>query len=241
MWPDADIFTAVYDEQGHRGPVRGAQRARPRSCRSCGRPRARSGRCCRCIRRRSSRSTCRATTWSCRAPRRGRTRCCATRTPSTSATATTRSATRGTTAEPTLARREPADAAAFLRRSFRRWRQWDWIAAQRTDRYVANSRITQARIRAYFGREADIVHPPVDTSRFAPGSGRRPLRVVSELMPHKQIDVAVRAFTQLQLPLIVVGDGPDARSLRRRRGRRSTSPAASPTRPSPRSCAAPAR
>ena len=48
-------------------------------------------------------------------------------------------------------------------RTFRRWRQWDWIAAQRTDRYVANSRTTQARIRAYFGREARVVHPPVET------------------------------------------------------------------------------
>ena len=119
--------------------------------------------------------------------------------------------------EPTLARRDPV-TRAFLRRSFRRWRQWDWIAAQRTDRYVAISRITQARIRAYFGREAAVVHPPVDTSRFAPGSVSDHYAVVSELMAHKQIDVAVQAFNQLKLPLLVVGDGPAARGLHQRAG-----------------------
>jgi glycosyltransferase involved in cell wall biosynthesis len=119
--------------------------------------------------------------------------------------------------DPTLARRDPI-TRAFLRRSFRRWRQWDWIAAQRTDRYVAISRITQARIRAYFGREAQIVHPPVDTSRFSPGTAGDYYAVVSELMPHKQIDVAVQAFNKLRLPLIVVGDGPAARGLRQRAG-----------------------
>jgi glycosyltransferase involved in cell wall biosynthesis len=107
---------------------------------------------------------------------------------------------------------------AFLRGAFRRWRQWDWIAAQRTDRYVANSRTTQARIRAYFGRQASIVYPPVDTQRFSPGAVGNHYVIVSELMPHKQIDVAVEAFNQLQLPLIVIGDGPDARRLRRAAG-----------------------
>jgi glycosyltransferase involved in cell wall biosynthesis len=119
--------------------------------------------------------------------------------------------------DPTLARRDPV-TRAFLRRSFRRWRQWDWIAAQRTDRYVAISRVTQARIRAYFGREAQIVHPPVDTSRFSPGPVGDHYAVVSELMPHKQINVAIQAFNELRLPLIVVGDGPAARALRQQAG-----------------------
>jgi glycosyltransferase involved in cell wall biosynthesis len=117
----------------------------------------------------------------------------------------------------TLARRDPV-TRAFLRAAFRRWRQWDWIAAQRTDRYVANSRVTQARIRAYFGREAAVVHPPVDTTRFTPGAVDDYYLVISELMPHKQIDVAIQAFNALRLPLVIVGDGPDARRLRREAG-----------------------
>src|SRR5438270_11512974 len=94
----------------------------------------------------------------------------------------------------TLARRRDPLTRAFLRQAFSRWRQWDWIAAQRTNRYVANSRTTQARIRAYFGREAAIVHPPVETTRFSPGSVSDHYLVVSELMPHKEIDIAIEAF-----------------------------------------------
>jgi len=120
---------------------------------------------------------------------------------------------------PTLAaRRNPAVRMA-LSSLFRRWRQWDWIAAQRTDRYIANSRTTQARIRAYFGRDARVVHPPVDSTRFAPGPVGDYYVLVSELMPHKQIDVAVEAFSKLGRPLVIVGDGPGAHRLHRDAGR----------------------
>lgn len=105
-----------------------------------------------------------------------------------------------------------------MRGVFHRWRQWDWIAAQRTDRYVANSHTTRERIRTYFGREAAVVYPPVDNQRFAPGPVHGHYAVVSELMPHKQIDVAIEAFNRLRLPLVVVGDGPAARALRRQAG-----------------------
>jgi glycosyltransferase involved in cell wall biosynthesis len=118
----------------------------------------------------------------------------------------------------TLARRRDPLTRAFLRQAFSRWRQWDWIAAQRTDRYVANSRTTQARIRAYFGRDSTIVHPPVETARFSPGTVSGHYAVVSELMPHKEIEVAIEAFNELRLPLIVVGDGPDARRLHKLAG-----------------------
>ena len=117
----------------------------------------------------------------------------------------------------TLAQRDPVTRVA-LRMLFRRWRQWDWIAAQRVNRYVTNSRTTQARIRAYFGRESTVVHPPVDTSRFSPGTPGDNYLVLSELMPHKRIDMAIHAFNQLKRPLLVVGDGPDMRRLRRLAG-----------------------
>jgi glycosyltransferase involved in cell wall biosynthesis len=118
----------------------------------------------------------------------------------------------------TLSRRHDPVSRAFLRGLFRRWRQWDWIAAQRTDRYVANSRTTQARISAYFGRESSIVYPPVDVQRFSPGTVGSHYAIVSELMPHKEIDVAIEAFNQLRLPLVVIGDGPDFRRLRKLAG-----------------------
>ncbi len=120
--------------------------------------------------------------------------------------------------EQTLARARGAVTRIALCEIFRWWRQWDWIAAQRVNRYLANSRTTQERIRSYFGREAHVVHPPIDTARFAPGRVGDYYAVISELMPHKGIDVAIQAFNRLCRPLVVVGDGPDYRHLRRAAG-----------------------
>jgi glycosyltransferase involved in cell wall biosynthesis len=117
----------------------------------------------------------------------------------------------------TLAARGPLGRAA-LGAVFQRWRQWDWIAAQRVDAYVANSQTTKRRVARYFGREATVLHPPVDVERFTPAAPGEAYVVLSELMAHKRIEVAVRAFNELRLPLVVVGNGPDARRLHRLAG-----------------------
>ena len=118
----------------------------------------------------------------------------------------------------TLSERVDPVSRTLLRSLFRRWREWDWIAAQRVSRYLTNSTTTQARIRAYFGRDSRIVYPPVATERFAPGPVGDHYLVVSELVSHKRIDVAIEAFNRLGLPLVIVGDGPDRRRLRRMAG-----------------------
>jgi glycosyltransferase involved in cell wall biosynthesis len=105
-----------------------------------------------------------------------------------------------------------------LRVLLSRWRQWDWMVAQRVDRYVANSSLTATRIHRYFGRDAEVLHPPVELERFHPGPVGGFYLVVAELMAHKQIDVAVHAFNRLRAPLVVVGDGPELRRLRRLAG-----------------------
>jgi glycosyltransferase involved in cell wall biosynthesis len=116
--------------------------------------------------------------------------------------------------EATLRARHPLVRPA-LRVLLNRWRQWDWIAAQRVDRYVANSRLTAARIRRYFGRESTVLYPPVELARFRAAPVGEHYMVLAELMAHKRIDVAVRAFNALGRPLLVVGDGPEMRRLRR--------------------------
>jgi glycosyltransferase involved in cell wall biosynthesis len=118
----------------------------------------------------------------------------------------------------TLASRRNPLIRSALRGLLRRWRQWDWIAAQRVDRYVTNSRATQARVKKYLGRDASIVYPPVETARFRPGPVGAHYLVLSELMPHKRIDLTIRAFNLLGRPLAVIGDGPDGRRLRRLAG-----------------------
>ncbi len=117
----------------------------------------------------------------------------------------------------TLAQRDPVSRVA-LRQLFERWRRWDRAVAQRPTRYVANSAVTQHRIREYFGRDSEIVHPPIDTDRFSPGTVGEHYAIVSELMSHKQIDVAIEAFNRLRRPLVIIGDGPAARRLQRLAG-----------------------
>jgi glycosyltransferase involved in cell wall biosynthesis len=119
--------------------------------------------------------------------------------------------------EATVAAR-PMPIRIPLRILLSRWRQWDWVVAQRVDRYVANSQVTAKRIERYFGRDADVVYPPVELARFHPGEVGDHYLVVAELMAHKQIDVAVSAFNRLRMPLTVVGDGPELRRLRRLAG-----------------------
>jgi glycosyltransferase involved in cell wall biosynthesis len=119
--------------------------------------------------------------------------------------------------EATLRARPPLVRPA-LRLLLNRWRQWDWIAAQRVDRYVANSHLTAARIRRYFGRESTVLYPPVETGRFRTARVGEHYMVLAELMAHKRIDVAIRAFNALRRPLLVVGDGPEMRRLRRLAG-----------------------
>jgi glycosyltransferase involved in cell wall biosynthesis len=122
--------------------------------------------------------------------------------------------------EATLSRRPPPLRAA-LAVIFSRWRQWDWMAAQHVDQYIAISDTTRRRIERYWGRPASIVHPPVQVERFSPverdAVGDYYL-VLAELMSHKRIDVAVRAFNSLGRPLVIVGDGPEQRRLARMAG-----------------------
>jgi glycosyltransferase involved in cell wall biosynthesis len=92
---------------------------------------------------------------------------------------------------------------------------WDEGASRQPDHFVANSKVVADRIRRAYGRSAEVIHPPIDTRRFVP-SGDAPedyYLVLSRLVSYKRIDLAVRACTQLNKKLVVVGFGPDRHSL----------------------------
>ncbi len=96
-------------------------------------------------------------------------------------------------------------------------RRWDYAAAQRVSHFIAISSAVQARIRKYYKRESTIIHPPVDTSRFQPCSAddvQDYYLIVSRLVPYKRIDLAVRAATELSLPLKIAGAGRDLARLK---------------------------
>lgn len=99
-------------------------------------------------------------------------------------------------------------------------RQWDRLAADRVDHFIAISRVVQARIEKYYRRPSTVIYPPVDVHRFTP-SDRQPgdyYLAGGRLIPYKRVDLVVEAFNQLGLPLIVYGDGRDRAALERRAG-----------------------
>jgi glycosyltransferase involved in cell wall biosynthesis len=107
----------------------------------------------------------------------------------------------------------PAALRPLLRVQLRRMRRWDVAASRRVDSYIANSRLTQERIRRFYGRDAIIIHPPVETHRFAPGRPGDSLLVVSELVPHKRVQLVLEAARRARAPISIVGSGPDHAAL----------------------------
>ena len=107
----------------------------------------------------------------------------------------------------------PAMLRGALRAQLRRMRAWDLAASRRVHVYIANSQLTRERIMRYYGREASIVHPPVETHRFAPGTPGEHLLVVSELVRHKRVHVALEAARRAGAPIRVAGSGPEHRTL----------------------------
>ena len=95
-------------------------------------------------------------------------------------------------------------------------RQWDQLSSLRIDYLVANSNFTANRIWKYWKRPAEVIHPPVNVNRFEWNNPREDFYLsVCRLVPNKRVDLLVRAFNRLKLPLIVVGDGVEKEYLKK--------------------------
>ena len=96
-----------------------------------------------------------------------------------------------------------------------RMRAWDVATADRPHRYAANSRHVAARIRTAYGREAEVIYPPVDLAslRLGDGSGGYYL-MVNAFAPYKRVDLVVEAFNRLGRELRIIGTGQDEARLR---------------------------
>jgi len=95
------------------------------------------------------------------------------------------------------------------------FRKWDVHAAARVHEFAAISEAVAQRIKGSWKREARVIYPPVELARFHPSPQRDGYYMtISRLVPHKRIDLLVRAFSQLGLPLIVIGDGPELPHLK---------------------------
>ena len=95
-------------------------------------------------------------------------------------------------------------------------REWDFYSSQRIDYIIANSNFTAKRIKKYWRLESDVIHPPVDIKRFKYKETRGDYYLsVNRLVPNKRIDLLIKAFNKLNLPLIIIGDGPERLKLQK--------------------------
>lgn len=97
-------------------------------------------------------------------------------------------------------------------------RKWDYKAAQRPDYYIANSTHIQAEIKKYYGRDSVVINPPVYFERFQKSENKNLSRsgfvISGRQTPYKRFDLAIQACVKLNLPLKVIGGGPDNTRLR---------------------------
>ncbi len=107
-----------------------------------------------------------------------------------------------------------------------RLRRTDLRGATQPDTFVANSRFVAQRILDCYGRDAQVIHPPVDVDRFSTIERRAdadaPYLVFGRVVPYKRVDVAVRACARIGRPLIVAGEGRDLDRVRALAGPQTT-------------------
>lgn len=101
-----------------------------------------------------------------------------------------------------------------------RLQRWDVATAGRVDHYFANSTFVADRIRRYYGRESEVLPPPVDTEFYRPSSRDRAgfVLMIAALAPYKKVDQAILACAEAGVPLVVVGEGPERGRLERLAG-----------------------
>lgn len=111
--------------------------------------------------------------------------------------------------------RLPGPAKRALAAYMARLRRWDLDRNRDVDLFLANSATVQKRIAEWYGRDSVVVHPPTEMPRrpasARPRSGH--VLVISRLVGYKRIDLAVKAANSLEIPLAIVGEGPDRHRL----------------------------
>jgi glycosyltransferase involved in cell wall biosynthesis len=104
---------------------------------------------------------------------------------------------------------------------FVRWmRKLDLASVKGIDVFIANSTVTQSRIKQYYNRPSTIVHPPVAIDRFTPPphTERGGYVLWGRHVPYKRFDLAIEACNQLGAKLTIIGSGPDTDRLKKLAG-----------------------
>ena len=97
-------------------------------------------------------------------------------------------------------------------------RMWDWQATNGVDKFIANSKFVQGRIEKYYNRRAVVINPPVDVDKFYISPENKLgdyFLLVGRMMKYKKMDLVIRAFNKMRLPLKVVGRGVEFKNLQK--------------------------
>jgi glycosyltransferase involved in cell wall biosynthesis len=104
----------------------------------------------------------------------------------------------------------------FVRSIFHYMRVWDTVSSNRVNEFVANSHYIANRIWKCYNRTATVIYPPVDVDRFYLSDKKDNYFItVSRLVPYKRLDIIIEAANYLKLPLIIIGDGPCKKDLKK--------------------------
>ncbi|MBQ4771612.1 glycosyltransferase [Pectobacterium versatile] len=97
-----------------------------------------------------------------------------------------------------------------------RLRMWDYRTANGVDHFIANSQFIARRIKKIYGRNADVIYPPVDVSKFTLNENKESFFLTaSRLVPYKKVDLIVEAFSLMpEKKLVVIGDGTDMAKIK---------------------------
>ena len=109
----------------------------------------------------------------------------------------------------------PAPLRPAYRWSSHYLRQWDYLAAQRPDRLIANSKHIQRRIRKYYHRDSDVIYPPVNTGQgYLSGNYDDYYLAVGRLVHAKRLDLLIEACNLLKRRLVIAGEGREEKRLK---------------------------
>lgn len=113
---------------------------------------------------------------------------------------------------------DPRGSGKMRSKIQKKLKRWDLVASARPDFYIGNSNNISAKIKKFYGRNAITIYPPVDVELFKPGEEKDVkdyFLFVSRLVKHKKCDLVIEAFNKLNLPLKIIGRGPEKKRLER--------------------------
>jgi len=93
---------------------------------------------------------------------------------------------------------------------------WDYNKAQDIDYFIANSKYIADKIKKHYKKESKVIHPPIKVNEFSISNNVKDYYlIVSRLRPYKKVDLAIKAFNNLKLPLKIIGSGSELKKLKK--------------------------